>query len=140
MDRRCVRAVSGVRADGLLSGILRRVLRRPALRDERGVADDRAGAYASGVPQLVPPRLPIRVRDVPLRWRRVMTSGSLTADAAALRSAFADDVREYLLRSPRQLPSKYFYDELGSALFEAICRLPWYRITRSETMLLRRHA
>ena len=69
-----------------------------------------------------------------------MTSGSLTADAAALRSAFADDVREYLLRSPRQLPSKYFYDELGSALFEAICRLPWYRITRSETMLLRRHA
>ena len=39
-------------------------------------------------------------------------------------------------RTPRQLPSKYFYDELGSSLFEAICRLPWYRITRAESALL----
>lgn len=52
---------------------------------------------------------------------------------------FADDVREYLQRTPRQLPSKYFYDELGSALFDAICHLPWYRITRGESALLARH-
>jgi dimethylhistidine N-methyltransferase len=32
------------------------------------------------------------------------------------------------------------YDELGSALFEAICRLPWYRITRTEQSLLHAHA
>jgi dimethylhistidine N-methyltransferase len=55
-------------------------------------------------------------------------------------SVFAADVCEYLQRVPRQLPSKYFYDELESALFEAICRLPWYRITRSESALLARHA
>jgi dimethylhistidine N-methyltransferase len=54
--------------------------------------------------------------------------------------SFAHDVREYLQRTPRQLPSRYFYDELGSALFEAICRLPWYRITRAETELLDAHA
>ncbi len=53
---------------------------------------------------------------------------------------FAADVAEYLERQPRQLPSKYFYDPLGSALFEAICRLPCYRITRSESALLQRHA
>lgn len=53
---------------------------------------------------------------------------------------FATEVREYLLRTPRQLPSKYFYDALGSALFEAICRLPWYRITRAESTLLALHA
>jgi len=53
---------------------------------------------------------------------------------------FAADVCEYLQRTPRQLPSRYFYDELGSALFEAICRLPWYRIARSESALLARHA
>jgi dimethylhistidine N-methyltransferase len=41
---------------------------------------------------------------------------------------------------PRQLPSRYLYDELGSALFEAICRLPWYRITRTEGAMLARHA
>lgn len=53
---------------------------------------------------------------------------------------FAAEVREYLLRTPRQLPSKYFYDALGSALFEAICRLPWYRVTRAESTLLALHA
>ena len=52
---------------------------------------------------------------------------------------FAADVRESLGRTPWQLPSKYFYDELGSSLFEAICRLPWYRITRAESSLLARH-
>jgi dimethylhistidine N-methyltransferase len=59
---------------------------------------------------------------------------------ADLQAAFAADVREALQRTPRQLPSRYFYDELGSALFEAICRLPWYRITRAETALLSAHA
>jgi dimethylhistidine N-methyltransferase len=56
------------------------------------------------------------------------------------RDTFAAEVRQYLQRAPRQLPSKYFYDELGSALFEAICRLPWYRVTRAESALLARHA
>ncbi len=42
----------------------------------------------------------------------------------------------YLMQAPRQLPSRYLYDALGSALFEAICRLPWYRITRAEARLL----
>ena len=41
---------------------------------------------------------------------------------------------------PRQLPSRYFYDPLGSALFEAICELPWYRITKVERALLAHHA
>jgi len=53
---------------------------------------------------------------------------------------FADEVRRDLTAAPRQLQSKYLYDSLGSCLFEAICRLPWYRITRAETALLRRHA
>jgi dimethylhistidine N-methyltransferase len=53
--------------------------------------------------------------------------------------SFADDVRYYLALSPRQLPSRYLYDPLGSALFEAICELPWYRITRAEAGLLAKH-
>jgi len=52
---------------------------------------------------------------------------------------FAADVRYYLSLTPRQLPSRYLYDELGSALFESICRLPWYPITRAETRLLAAH-
>ena len=65
-------------------------------------------------------------------------SGLVTIDAD--RERFADDVAEYLQRTPRQLPSRYFYDALGSALFEAICRLPWYRVTRAESALLDRYA
>jgi L-histidine N-alpha-methyltransferase len=57
--------------------------------------------------------------------------------AASLeRKLFADDVGYYLRLEPRQLPSRYFYDALGSALFEAICHLPWYPITRAERRLL----
>jgi L-histidine N-alpha-methyltransferase len=57
-----------------------------------------------------------------------------------LRRVFADEVVASLERNPRELPSKYFYDALGSSLFEAICHLPWYRITRAESALLDRHA
>src|SRR5690349_7799771 len=52
----------------------------------------------------------------------------------------AADVRFYLQQTPRQLPSRLLYDALGSALFDAICQLPWYRITRAELALLARHA
>jgi dimethylhistidine N-methyltransferase len=53
---------------------------------------------------------------------------------------FAVDVARDLQRRPRQLQSQYLYDRLGSSLFEAICRLPWYRITRAEARLLARHS
>jgi L-histidine Nalpha-methyltransferase len=65
-----------------------------------------------------------------------------TVDAlapAASAAPFASDVQYYLALHPRQLPSRYFYDALGSALFEAICHLPWYRITRAELRLLEAH-
>src|SRR5262245_55870836 len=52
---------------------------------------------------------------------------------------FAEDVAYYLTLTPRQLPSRYLYDELVSSLFEAICRLPWYPITRTEQRLLGLH-
>jgi dimethylhistidine N-methyltransferase len=63
-----------------------------------------------------------------------------TARPSAATDVFAAEVAQYLHRTPRQLPSKYFYDELGSSLFDAICRLPWYRVTRAESALLARHA
>ncbi len=59
--------------------------------------------------------------------------------ASTNQQTFADDVQYYLSLQPRQLPSRYLYDALGLALFEAICRLPWYRITRAETHLLATH-
>ena len=57
-----------------------------------------------------------------------------------LTDTFAADVVRDLQRTPKQLQARYLYDALGSSLFDAICRLPWYRITRAEARLLRRHA
>ncbi len=61
------------------------------------------------------------------------------ADKTSTAAQFASDVQYYLSLSQRQLPSRYFYDDLGSALFDAICRLPWYGVTRAELRLLASH-
>ncbi len=48
----------------------------------------------------------------------------------------AEDVLAGLLHPPRSLPPKYFYDERGSQLFDAICATPEYYVTRTEDALL----
>ncbi len=56
-------------------------------------------------------------------------------------SEFAAEVRSGLTKpGQKELPSKYLYDELGSALFEVISLLPEYGLTRADERLLRRHA
>jgi L-histidine N-alpha-methyltransferase len=70
------------------------------------------------------------------------TSGAALAALPARHIAeFAKEVRESLCKAgQRELPSKYLYDELGSALFEAICVLPEYGVTRADARLLERYA
>lgn len=53
---------------------------------------------------------------------------------------FAEDVRRGLSATPKFLLPHYFYDALGSALFNAICELPEYYVTRAETEILTGHA
>ncbi|MHB8486007.1 MAG: L-histidine N(alpha)-methyltransferase [Candidatus Acidiferrales bacterium] len=61
-------------------------------------------------------------------------SGTPAGDLAA-------DVRDGLSRTgQKELPSKYLYDEVGSALFEVICLLPEYGLSRAGARLLKRHA
>jgi L-histidine Nalpha-methyltransferase len=56
-------------------------------------------------------------------------------------SEFAADVRESLTKAgQRELPSKYLYDEVGSALFEAISVLPEYGLARADARLLQKYA
>ena len=50
------------------------------------------------------------------------------------------DVIEGLAQDPKRIPSRYLYDAVGSRLFEVICRLPWYKITRGEIALLEEQA
>ena len=56
------------------------------------------------------------------------------------RSGLAEDVRRGLTSHPKRFLPKYFYDELGSQLFEAITLLPEYYLTRAENEILQRYA
>jgi L-histidine Nalpha-methyltransferase len=62
-------------------------------------------------------------------------SNYLAADSAA--HALRRDVREGLTRTPKSLPPKWFYDSVGSDLFDQITRLPEYYPTRAEAQILR---
>lgn len=68
----------------------------------------------------------------------VSLTNHLAADAA--RTALRDDVRHGLAQHPKSLPPKWFYDEIGSELFDRITRLPEYYPTRAEAEILRAHS
>ncbi len=53
---------------------------------------------------------------------------------------FLQDVVDGLRRTPKRVPSKYFYDQRGSELFEQICELDEYYLTRTELSIMRCHA
>ncbi len=61
------------------------------------------------------------------------------ADAPG-REAFLADVLTGLSAPQKAIPAKYFYDRHGSELFDAICRLPEYYLTRTEIALLKARA
>ncbi|MCX2933159.1 L-histidine N(alpha)-methyltransferase [Mycobacterium sp. CVI_P3] len=62
-------------------------------------------------------------------------SNYLAADSAT--QALRDDVRSGLTQTPKSLPPKWFYDAVGSDLFDQITRLPEYYPTRAEAQILR---
>ena len=68
---------------------------------------------------------------------------SRASDAARVareRETFCADALAGLSVSPKVLAPKYFYDHAGSLLFEAICELPEYYVTRAETSIMRSRA
>jgi L-histidine N-alpha-methyltransferase len=54
--------------------------------------------------------------------------------------ALSNEVLEGLKKTPKELSPMWFYDELGSFLFDSICDLPEYYITRTELQIMRDHA
>jgi len=58
------------------------------------------------------------------------------SDPHAQRASLAEAVAQGLGGEPKSLPCRFFYDAQGSALFEEICRLPEYYLTRAEREIL----
>ncbi len=71
-----------------------------------------------------------------------MREGALTAfhDLAPAEESFRDAALAGLMRRAKSLPCRFLYDERGSALFEEICELPEYYLTRTELAILRERA
>ena len=65
----------------------------------------------------------------------VLLANHLQADSA--NRALRNDVQNGLTQTPKSLPPKWFYDEVGSDLFDQITRLPEYYPTRTEAAILR---
>ncbi len=64
----------------------------------------------------------------------------ITSDEEIFINKFSDDVKTGLTSEPKYLPFVYFYDHTGSQLFEKICKLPEYYLTRAETDILETNA
>ncbi|BDA75401.1 hypothetical protein RIVM261_035740 [Rivularia sp. IAM M-261] len=60
----------------------------------------------------------------------------LRSVTASLTTTAGSDVVKGLTQTPKTLPPRYFYDDRGSDLFEQICELPEYYVTRTETAIL----
>jgi dimethylhistidine N-methyltransferase len=69
----------------------------------------------------------------------ILTDGHV-APVLAPEEEFARDIREGLTRTHKRIPSKYFYDERGSRLFQQIMALDEYYLTRCEYEILKTHA
>jgi L-histidine Nalpha-methyltransferase len=75
-----------------------------------------------------------------LRAQRSPRYAWIEQHQGARRDSFAQAVEAGLAAEPFTLPCRFFYDAIGSQLFESICDLPEYYLTRAEHEILARHA
>jgi len=81
----------------------------------------------------------VAIHRDPFGARSLVNEKNTSVVAGATKENFRDEVLDGLSKSPRQLPYKFFYDQRGAQLFQEICDLPEYYITRTETEILRLH-
>src|SRR3569832_319203 len=102
------------------------------------------GPFAQDLSQFLPAGGTMAVRRVaPRQGRNMLTTGHKknpihleNGAAKAASSSFATEMRAMLATRPRSISPKWYYDERGSQLFDAICELPEYSPTRTELGIL----
>src|ERR1700730_8654480 len=134
----CIQAVS------VLSRLLRGFLRWQTFRHEGRLGAHRCLHGAPIVPKLVSTALSVRLCHVPLCGGIEMATAPRMATSTVASQALAEFSSDVIvgLGQPgqKELPSKYLYDEVGSALFDVICLLPEYGLSRAGMRSLKRYA
>ncbi len=72
--------------------------------------------------------------------KRLQIKHLSSSEQSANHAIDGSDVINSLTQTPKSLPARYFYDDRGSQLFEQICDLPEYYLTRTETAILQKYA
>src|SRR3979490_2974996 len=140
MDRQPLCRLSALPSGGRRG---RRIQRQVHVEPD-GVARRRGGnpgrPSSHHLPQFLPALGPLGLfRAAPRRGCVMGDDDKFTFhDLAPTQESFRDAVIAGLRREPKSLPCKFFYDARGSALFEKICELPEYYLTRTEIEILRR--
>src|SRR5882762_3762919 len=110
-----------------------------SIRSARRVVCYLAQPYPPDLSQLLPAGEALAVYRDPTRPRSRMnhdSAGAGVLDLEPAKANFRDEVIAGLSGEPRTLPCKFFYDQRGAALFQKICELPEYYITRTELQIL----
>src|SRR4051812_32155610 len=135
MDAQLLLALSRLsRRAGRARRVQRQVHVQP-VRAARRLVRDFAGSHSRELSQFFPAGKTLAVYRHPARARSGMSRAAGAIAVLDLEPAASDFLAEAiagLSKSPRTLPSKFFYDERGSDLFQAICELPEYYVTRTE--------
>ncbi len=143
VDAEPVHALSGLAARGGCAGRVQREVHVQSARAPRRLVCDAGLPHPGDLPEFLPARSTLAIQRHPT-GERLMTI-SIAAprgqhEPATGRDRFLRDVLLGLRKTRKSVPCKYFYDEAGSHLFDAICDLDEYYLTRTETDILRAHA
>jgi dimethylhistidine N-methyltransferase len=106
----------------------------------RIVMRDATGTLAGDVQKLLPIGYALAVHRYSTGGQRMTARLHQAARRPSVNPSIFSEVLSGLRGSPKTLPPKLFYDELGACLFELICEQPEYYLTRAELSILERHA
>src|SRR5256885_6983653 len=109
------------------------------VRAARRLVRDFARSHSKNLSQFLSTRQAVAIHRDPFGSRSFVNEKISPAVEAAAKENFREEVLRGLAKKDRELPCKFFYDERGAQLFQQICELPEYYITRTEIEILRLH-
>src|ERR1043166_5671562 len=143
MDPQFVRSLSPLPAGQRRPRRIQWQVHVQSIRAARRLLCHLANAHPSHLPEFLRARQTLAIHGNSPRqgcsMRTEVCGDVLLSDFEPTPENFAAEFVAGLKRFPKVLPCKFFYDERGSLLFDQICNLEEYYLTRTETKILRDH-